>query len=173
MIFLQDNASLERDLKFSDIRARLLGHWGTCPGLTLVYAHLNYLVRKNDIDCIYVVGPGHGAPAILASLWLEGSLEKFYPQYTRDKTGMSNLITGFSTPHGFPSHINAETPGAIHEGGELGYALSVAIGAVMDKPDLIVACVVGDGEAESGPTAGAWYVSSESLYGELSLTLIS
>lgn len=162
MIFLQDNASLERDLKFSDIRARLLGHWGTCPGLTLVYAHLNYLVRKNDIDAIYVVGPGHGAPAILASLWLEGTLEKFYPQYTRDKQGMSNLITGFSTPHGFPSHINAETPGAIHEGGELGYALSVAIGAVMDKPDLIVACIVGDGEAESGPTAGAWYVSLNS-----------
>jgi xylulose-5-phosphate/fructose-6-phosphate phosphoketolase len=159
MIFLQNNATLERDIEFSDIRSRLLGHWGTCPGLTLVYAHLNYLVRKNDIDCIYVVGPGHGAPAILASLWLEGSLGKFYPQYTRDKKGLTNLITGFSTPHGFPSHINAETPGAIHEGGELGYALAVAYGAVMDKPDLVVGCIIGDGEAESGPTAGAWHAA--------------
>jgi xylulose-5-phosphate/fructose-6-phosphate phosphoketolase len=108
---------------------------------------------KNDLELIYVVGPGHGAPAILASLWLEGSLAHFYPQYSMDKQGLHNLITGFSTPHGFPSHINAETPGAIHEGGELGYALSVAFGAVMDKPDLIVGCVVGDGEAETGPTA--------------------
>lgn len=108
---------------------------------------------------IYVVGPGHGAPAILASLWLEGSLAKFYPQYTNDKQGLHNLITGFSTPSGFPSHINAETPGSIHEGGELGYALSVAFGAVMDKPDLIVACIVGDGEAESGPTATAWHAA--------------
>merc|ERR1711939_775229 len=159
MIFLSDNALLERDLTFDDIKPRLLGHWGTCPGLTLVYAHLNFLTRKNDLDCIYVVGPGHGAPAILASLWLEGSLEKFYPQYAQNKQGLHNLITGFSTPHGFPSHINAETPGAIHEGGELGYALSVAFGAVMDKPDLIVGCIVGDGEAESGPTATAWHAA--------------
>ena len=118
-----------------------------------MYAHLNYLVRKNDLDLLFVVGPGHGAPAILASLWLEGSLAKFYPQYSCDKKGLHNLITRFSTPSGFPSHINAETPGSIHEGGELGYALSVAFGAVMDKPDLVVACVIGDGEAESGPTA--------------------
>ncbi len=102
---------------------------------------------------IYVAGPGHGAPAILASLWLEGSLERFYPQYGRNREGLKNLITKFSAPGGFPSHINAETPGAIHEGGELGYALGVSFGAVMDKPDLVVACVVGDGEAESGPTA--------------------
>ncbi|KAG9247985.1 XFP N-terminal domain-containing protein [Calycina marina] len=159
MIFLSGNAHMERDLTFDDIKPRLLGHWGTCPGLTLVYAHLNYLSRKNDVDLIYVVGPGHGAPAILASLWIEGSLARFYPQYSMDKQGLSNLITGFSTPHGFPSHINAETPGAIHEGGELGYALSVAFGAVMDKPDLIVACIVGDGEAESGPTATAWHAA--------------
>ena len=106
-----------------------------------------------------MVGPGHGAPAILASLWLEGSLERFYPQYSMDRKGLSNLITGFSTPKGFPSHINAETPGAIHEGGELGYALSVAFGAVMDKPDLVVACIIGDGEAESGPTATAWHAA--------------
>ncbi|TVY81580.1 putative phosphoketolase, partial [Lachnellula suecica] len=159
MIFLGDNAMLERDLTFDDIKPRLLGHWGTCPGLTLVYAHLNYLTRKNDLDLIYVVGPGHGAPAILASLWLEGSLERFYPQYSQNKQGLHNLITGFSTPHGFPSHINAETPGSIHEGGELGYALSVSFGAVMDKPDLVVACIVGDGEAESGPTAAAWHAA--------------
>jgi xylulose-5-phosphate/fructose-6-phosphate phosphoketolase len=159
MIFLKDNAHLERDLTFDDIKPRLLGHWGTCPGLTLVYAHLNYLTLKNNLELIYVVGPGHGAPAILASLWLEGSLAHFYPQYSMDKQGLHNLITGFSTPHGFPSHINAETPGAIHEGGELGYALSVAFGAVMDKPDLVVACIVGDGEAESGPTATAWHAA--------------
>ncbi|KAH8589116.1 XFP N-terminal domain-containing protein [Bisporella sp. PMI_857] len=159
MIFLGDNAHLERDLTFDDIKPRLLGHWGTCPGLTLVYAHLNYLTRKNDLNLIYVVGPGHGAPAILASLWIEGSLARFYPRYSMDKQGLSNLITGFSTPGGFPSHINAETPGAIHEGGELGYALSVAFGAVMDKPDLVVACIIGDGEAETGPTAAAWHAA--------------
>lgn len=152
MIFLSDNVLVEEDLKFDDIKPRLLGHWGTCPGLTLVYAHLNYLIRKNATDMIYVVGPGHGAPAILASLWIEGSLAHFDPKYSRDKKGLENLISGFSTPSGFPSHISAEVPGSIHEGGELGYALSVAWGAVMDQPDLVVCCVVGDGEAESGPT---------------------
>ncbi|KAK5146926.1 hypothetical protein LTR04_000942 [Oleoguttula sp. CCFEE 6159] len=157
MIFLKDNVLLERDLTFEDIKPRLLGHWGTCPGLILVYSHLNYLISKHDLDMIFVVGPGHGAPAILASLWLEGSMERYYPQYSRNKQGLHNLISGFSTPGGLPSHINAETPGSIHEGGELGYALSVAYGAVMDKPNLIVACVVGDGEAESGPTATAWH----------------
>ncbi|KAI9815466.1 MAG: hypothetical protein M1827_002600 [Pycnora praestabilis] len=157
MIFLKDNVLLERDLEFEDIKPRLLGHWGTCPGLNLVYSHLNLLTKKHDLNLIFVVGPGHGAPAILASLWIEGSLGHFYPQYARNKEGLHNLITKFSTPSGPPSHINAETPGAIHEGGELGYALSVAFGAVMDNPDLIVACVVGDGEAESGPTATAWH----------------
>lgn len=122
-----------------------------------MYSHLNYLVKQNKQKIIYVVGPGHGAPAILASLWLEGTLELFYPKYTRNAEGLQNLVGGFSTPHGFPSHICAETPGAIHEGGELGYALAVAYGAIMDKPDLITAVIVGDGEAESGPTAGAWH----------------
>ena len=159
MIFLQDNVLLERDLKFEDIKPRLLGHWGTCPGLTLVYSHLNLLATQKKQDIIFVVGPGHGAPAILSSLWLEGSLGHFYPEYSRNKAGLHKLITKFSTPRGFPSHINAETPGAIHEGGELGYALSVAYGAVMDKPDLIVGCIVGDGEAESGPTATAWHAA--------------
>lgn len=106
-----------------------------------------------NLDMLYVVGPGHGAPGILAALWLEGSLEKFYPEYSRDAQGLHNLVSTFSTTAGLPSHINAETPGAIHEGGELGYALAVSFGAVMDNPDLIIPCIVGDGEAESGPTA--------------------
>lgn len=142
-----------------DIKPRLLGHWGTCPGLILAYAHLNLLATRAKQDFIFVVGPGHGAPAILGSLWLEGSLGKFYPEYSRDKAGLSNLVTKFSTPTGFPSHINAETPGSIHEGGELGYALSVAFGAVMDKPNLVACCIVGDGESETGPTATAWHAA--------------
>ncbi|CRK44197.1 hypothetical protein BN1723_000883 [Verticillium longisporum] len=158
MIFLKDNALLESDLTFDHVKPRLLGHWGTCPGLILVWSHLNLLIRNHDLEMIYVIGPGHGAPAALASLWLEGSLERFYPeQYPVNKKGLSNLISGFSVPGGFPSHINSETPGSIHEGGELGYALGVSFGAVMDNPDLIVTCVVGDGEAESGPTAAAWH----------------
>ena len=157
MIFLGDNCYVEKDLKFDDIKPRLLGHWGTCPGLTLVYSHLNVLIQEHDLDMLYVVGPGHGAPSILANLWLEGALEKFYPEYTRDRAGLTKLISGFSTTGGFPSHINAETPGSIHEGGELGYALSVSFGAVMDKPDMIVCCIVGDGESETGPTATAWH----------------
>jgi xylulose-5-phosphate/fructose-6-phosphate phosphoketolase len=145
MIFLQDNAYVKRDLKFDDIKPRLLGHWGTCPGLTLVYSHLNLLIRKHDLDMLYVVGPGHGAPS------------KFYPESSQDTSGLSRLISGFSATGGFPSHINAETPGAIHEGGELGYTLAVSFGAVMDNPNLIVTCIVGDGESETGPTAAAWH----------------
>ncbi|KZZ96458.1 Xylulose 5-phosphate/Fructose 6-phosphate phosphoketolase [Ascosphaera apis ARSEF 7405] len=157
MIFLKDNAYYERDLKFDDIKPRLLGHWGTCPGLVLVYANMTYLIKKHDLNSIFVTGPGHGAPAILACLWLEGSMEPYYPEYSRDKKGLTNLVTTFSTPIGLPSHVNAETPGAIHEGGELGYALATAFGAVMDYPDLIATVVIGDGEAESGPTATAWH----------------
>ncbi|KAK3320224.1 XFP N-terminal domain-containing protein [Cercophora scortea] len=158
MIFLRDNVLLESDLQLDHVKPRLLGHWGTCPGLILVWSHLNLLIRNHDLDMIYVIGPGHGAPAALAALWLEGSLERFYPgEYDCDADGLRNLITRFSVPGGFPSHINAETPGSIHEGGELGYALAVSFGAVMDNPDLIVTCVVGDGEAESGPTATAWH----------------
>ena len=174
MIFLKDNVLLEREIKPEDIKPRLLGHWGTCPGLVLTYAHLNMLIRKENEKMIFVVGPGmsllthymrlfaplipligHGAPAILATLWIEGSLAKFFPQYSLDKTGLKNLVAGFSTPSGFPSHINAEVPGSIHEGGELGYALAVAFGAVMDKPELIVPVIIGDGEAETGPTAAS------------------
>ncbi|KAI5117651.1 hypothetical protein M0805_001306 [Coniferiporia weirii] len=157
MIFLKDNVLVQQKLTHDHIKNRLLGHWGTCPGLTLVYAHLNRLIIKHDIDMLLVVGPGHGAPGILSCLWLEDSLSTFIPKYTRDKAGLSHLVSGFSTPSGLPSHINAETPGSIHEGGELGYALSVAFGAVMDSPDLIVTCIIGDGEAETGPTAAAWH----------------
>ncbi|KAJ7510452.1 phosphoketolase [Mycena galericulata] len=157
MIFLNHNVLVERDITHDDIKSRLLGHWGTCPGLVMVYAHLNRLIRKTGLDALYVVGPGHGAPAILSCLWLEDSLGTFYPENTRDYKGLHKLIASFSVPGGFPSHINAGTPGAIHEGGELGYALSVSFGAVMDNPDLVVACVVGDGEAETGPTATAWH----------------
>ncbi|THH15649.1 hypothetical protein EW146_g4848 [Bondarzewia mesenterica] len=157
MIFLKGNTLIERRLVPEDIKNRLLGHWGTCPGLVLVYAHLNRLIRKTDCDALYVVGPGHGAPGILACLWLENSLSAYMPEYSQDKAGLTKLISGFSVPGGFPSHINAQTPGSIHEGGELGYALDVSFGAVMDHPDLVVACVVGDGEAETGPTATAWH----------------
>ncbi|EIN09769.1 phosphoketolase [Punctularia strigosozonata HHB-11173 SS5] len=161
MIFLKDNTLLRSDgtLSLSDVKPRLLGHWGTCPGLVLVHAHLNRLIRKTGLDALYVVGPGHGAPALLACLWLEDSLAPFYPSYPRTTSGLHSLVSRFSCPGGFPSHVNAETPGAIHEGGELGYALSVAFGAVMDKPDLLAVCVVGDGEAETGPTAAAWHAA--------------
>ncbi|KAI5989622.1 XFP N-terminal domain-containing protein [Pisolithus orientalis] len=157
MIFLKDDVLLERELTFDDIKPRLLGHWGTCPGLTLVYAHLSRIIKKTNLDSLLVVGPGHGAPGILSCLWLEDSISPFYPSYTRDRAGLTNLIGKFSAPGGFPSHINAETPGCIHEGGELGYALSVAFGAALDNPHLVVTCVVGDGEAETGPTATAWH----------------
>lgn len=158
MIFLKDNVLLEEELQLEHVKPRLLGHWGTCPGLILVWSHLNLLIRNHGMDMIHVIGPGHGAPAALAALWLEGSLQKFYPgEYDTSKNGLFNLITRFSVPGGFPSHINSETPGSIHEGGELGYALGVSFGAIMDNPDLIVTAIIGDGEAESGPTAAAWH----------------
>ncbi|KAF8071752.1 phosphoketolase [Lyophyllum atratum] len=157
MIFLNDNVLLEENLTHDMIKPRLLGHWGTCPGLVLIYAHLNRIIRNTGLDALYVVGPGHGAPGVLSCLWLEDSLSTFMPEYTRNYDGLKKLVSRFSAPGGFPSHINAQTPGAIHEGGELGYALSVSFGAVMDNPDLVVACVVGDGEAETGPTATAWH----------------
>ncbi|KAJ6262541.1 hypothetical protein Dda_3352 [Drechslerella dactyloides] len=158
MIFLKDNVLLQETLTHDHVRPRLLGHWGTCPGLVLVYAHINRLLSTHtDLRSIFVVGPGHGAPAILAGLWLEDSLGHFYPSYTQTSSGLRHLISSFSVPGGFPSHISAEVPGSIHEGGELGYALAVAFGAVFDKPDLVVVCVIGDGEAETGPTATAWH----------------
>lgn len=155
-IYLSANPLLREPLTPEHIKPRLLGHWGTSPGLNLVYAHLNRLIRKYDLDAIYMAGPGHGGPAILANVWLEGTYSEFYPDVTRDEPGMLRLFRQFSTPGGVPSHVSVPTPGSIHEGGELGYVLLHAFGAVMDNPDLLVAAVVGDGEAETGPLAGSW-----------------
>ncbi len=156
-LYLKDNFLLEQPLEAHHIKERLLGHWGTTPGINLIYAHLNRLIRSYNLNMLLVTGPGHGAPANLANLFLEGSLEKFYPELTVDKRGLENLIKRFSWPGGFPSHLYPGLPGTIHEGGELGYALATAYGSVMDNPDLITACIIGDGEAETGPTATAWH----------------
>ncbi|XSG83020.1 MAG: phosphoketolase family protein [Methyloligella sp. ZOD6] len=156
-IYLLDNPLLRRPLTPDDIKPRLLGHWGTSPGLSLVYVHLNRMIRAHDLDVLYVTGPGHGAPAIIANTYLEGSYSELYPDITQDEDGLRKLFRQFSFPGGIPSHTAAETPGSIHEGGELGYSLSHAFGAAFDNPDLIVACVVGDGEAETGPLATAWH----------------
>lgn len=155
-IYLQDNVLLKKPLEVKDIKPRLLGHWGTCPGINLIYAHLNRLIRQYTLDLFLITGPGHGAPANLANLYLERSLEEFYPELTLDQIGLEKFVKSFSWPGGFPSHLYPGVPGTIHEGGELGYALATAFGAVMDNPDLIVACIVGDGEAETGPTSTAW-----------------
>jgi xylulose-5-phosphate/fructose-6-phosphate phosphoketolase len=155
-IYLQATFLLEEPLRPEHVKPRLLGHWGTVPGLNFIYAHLNRVIREQDASVLLVTGPGHGAPANLANLYLEGSLAEFYPEFTPDREGLGRLIRGFSWPGGFPSHLTPGTPGIIHEGGELGYALATAFGAAFDNPDLIVACVVGDGEAETGPTATAW-----------------
>lgn len=158
-LYLQDNFLLERDLHPEDIKPRLLGHWGTCPGINFVYANLNNLVRKTKSQILFVLGPGHGFPALQTNLFIEGTLEKFYPKAKRNIDGLRYISKEFSWPYGFPSHSNPGTPGVILEGGELGYSLSTSYGAVLDNPDLIVACLVGDGEAETGPTATAWHLS--------------
>ncbi|HEY9749048.1 MAG TPA: phosphoketolase family protein, partial [Allocoleopsis sp.] len=156
-IYLKDNVLVREPLRPEHIKDRLLGHWGTCPGINLVYAHLNRLIRRYDVNLFLITGPGHGAPANLANLYLEGTLQDFYPELTLDYAGLQEFIKRFSWPGGFPSHLYPGIPGTIHEGGELGYALATAFGAVMDNPDLLVACIVGDGEAETGPTATAWH----------------
>jgi xylulose-5-phosphate/fructose-6-phosphate phosphoketolase len=158
-IFLQDNYLMEKPLQADDIKKRLLGHWGTCPGINFIYAHLNYLVKKQKCDMMYVVGPGHGFPAIQANLFLEGTLSKYYPQITLDDKGIEEIVNKFSWPYGYPSHASPSAPGVILEGGELGYSLSTSFGAVLDNPDLIVTCLVGDGEAETGPIATAWHLN--------------
>lgn len=158
-IYLKDNFLLERDLNFEDIKPRLLGHWGTCPGINFVYANLNYLIKKHDLSMMFVLGPGHGFPALQANLFIEGTLQKFYPQASLDQQGVSYICKNFSWPYGFPSHSNPGAPGAILEGGELGYSLSTSYGAVLDNPDLIVACLIGDGEAETGPLATSWHLN--------------
>ncbi|GAA2346429.1 phosphoketolase family protein [Saccharopolyspora halophila] len=156
MIYLRSNVLLDRPLRSEDVKPRVLGHWGTCPGITLVYSGLNRLVRDTGRRTLLVTGPGHGAPAVHANLWLEGTHAEHDPELSVDGHGLRELIQRFSWPGGFPSHLSPEVPGVVHEGGELGYALATAVGAALDKPDLLVACIVGDGEAETGPTAGSW-----------------
>ncbi len=156
-IFLMDNPLLEEPLRPEHIKPRRLGHWGTTPGLNLLYAHMNRLIRREDLNAIFVTGPGHGGPALVASTWLEGSYSERYPEVSLDREGMRRLFRRFSFPGGVPSHCAPETPGSIHEGGELGYSLAHAFGAVFDNPDLLALCVVGDGEAETGPLATAWH----------------
>jgi len=155
-IYLQANPLLKRPLTADDIKPRLLGHWGTSPGLNLIYVHLNRLINYTDADILYVCGPGHGAPAIVAHTYLEGTYAETYPEVSQDEEGMLKLFRQFSTPGGIPSHVSAHTPGSIHEGGELGYSLMHAFGAAFDHPNLLVACVIGDGEAETGPLAASW-----------------
>ncbi|MFJ8937293.1 phosphoketolase [Streptomyces sp. NPDC102365] len=156
-IYLLGNPLLTEPLKPEHIKPRLLGHWGTSPGLNLVHSHLNRVIAERDLDTICVWGPGHGGPAVLANSWLEGSYTQTYPDITRDASGMERLFRQFSFPGGVPSHVAPETPGSLHEGGELGYSLAHAYGAAFDNPDLLVACVIGDGEAETGPLAGSWH----------------
>lgn len=156
-IYLYDNPLLKKPLTIKHIKPRLLGHWGTTPGLNFIYVHLNRIIAKYDLDMIYIAGPGHGGPAMVANTYLEGTYTEFYPAVTQDEQGMKKLFKQFSFPGGIPSHVAPETPGSIHEGGELGYAISHAYGAVFDNPDLIAACVVGDGEAETGPLAASWH----------------
>jgi xylulose-5-phosphate/fructose-6-phosphate phosphoketolase len=155
-IYLRDNALLREPLRPEHIKPRLLGHWGTSPGLSFVYAHLNRLIREQDANVIFLTGPGHGGPAILANVYLEGTYSEVYPEVAQDAAGVRRLFRQFSTPGGVPSHVSVPTPGSIHEGGELGYVLAHAFGAAFDNPDLIVAAVVGDGEAETGPLEGSW-----------------
>jgi xylulose-5-phosphate/fructose-6-phosphate phosphoketolase len=156
-IYLLDNPLLREPLTLEHVKPRLLGHWGTTPGLNLLYAHMNRAIVQRDLCAMYVTGPGHGGPGLVASTWLEGSYTEVYPDITRDEEGMRKLFRQFSFPGGIPSHVAPETPGSIHEGGELGYALVHAYGAAFDNPDLLVCCVVGDGEAETGPLAASWH----------------
>jgi xylulose-5-phosphate/fructose-6-phosphate phosphoketolase len=156
-IYLHDNPLLRRALELSDIKNMLLGHWGTTPGQNFIYVHLNRVIKKYDLDMIYISGPGHGGPALVGNTYLEGTYSEIYPEVSQDEEGLRRLFLRFSFPGGIPSHVSPECPGSIHEGGELGYSLSHAFGAVLDNPDLLVACVVGDGEAETGPLATAWH----------------
>ncbi|MGH7173495.1 MAG: phosphoketolase family protein, partial [Gemmataceae bacterium] len=156
-IYLFDNPLLKQPLQIQHVKPRLLGHWGTTPGLNFIYVHLNRVIKECDLNMIYVCGPGHGGPGIVANAYLEGTYTEVYPQISQDEEGLKRLFTQFSFPGGIPSHVAPETPGSIHEGGELGYALSHAYGAAFDNPDLIVTCIVGDGEAETGPLATSWH----------------
>ena len=156
-IYLLDNPLLRTPLTLAHVKPRLLGHWGTTPGLTLLYAHLNRVIRARDLNVVFIAGPGHGGPGLVASAYLDGTYSEIYPDIGLDEEGLGRLCKQFSFPGGIPSHAAPETPGSIHEGGELGYSLSHAFGAAFDNPDLIVACVIGDGEAETGPLAASWH----------------
>src|SRR6266567_3795921 len=155
-IYLMDNPLLKEPLELRHVKPRLLGHWGTTSGQNFLYVHLNRVIKKYDLNMLYISGPGHGGPALVANAYLEGTYSEVYPNIGQDEAGLKRLFTQFSFPGGIPSHVAPETPGSMHEGGELGYALSHAYGAAFDNPDLIVACVVGDGEAETGPLEGSW-----------------
>ncbi len=156
-IYLYDNPLLKTPLTLDHVKPRLLGHWGTTPGLNFIYVHLNRIISQHDLNVIYVTGPGHGGPGLVANTYLEGTYSEMYPNITRDEQGLKRLFTQFSFPGGIPSHVAPETPGSINEGGELGYSLAHAYGAAFDNPDLIVACVIGDGEAETGALAASWH----------------
>jgi xylulose-5-phosphate/fructose-6-phosphate phosphoketolase len=156
-IYLLDNPLLREPLQIEHVKPRLLGHWGTTPGLNFIYAHMNRVIRERDVNAVYVAGPGHGGPGIVANVYLEGTYSEVYPHISRDEEGIRRLFHQFSFPGGIPSHVAPETPGSIHEGGELGYSLLHAYGAAFDNPDLLVCCVVGDGEAETGPLAASWH----------------
>ena len=156
-IYLRDNPLLRRPLALADVKQMLLGHWGTTPGQNFIYVHLNRVIKKYDLDMIYISGPGHGGPAVVGNTYLEGTYSEIYPDISQDEAGLRKLFLQFSFPGGIPSHASPECPGSIHEGGELGYSLSHAFGAAFDNPELIVACVIGDGEAETGPLATAWH----------------
>src|SRR6266508_297222 len=156
-IYLLANPLLREPLRPEHVKPRLLGHFGTTPGLNLIWAHMNRAIRARDLDALYITGPGHGGPGIVANAYLEGTYSELYPAVSRDEPGMRELFRQFSFPGGIPSHAAPETPGSIHEGGELGYALTHAYGAAFDNPGLVVCCVVGDGEAETGPLAASWH----------------
>src|SRR5450830_1513631 len=156
-IYLQENPLLETPLKLEHIKPRLLGHWGTTTGLNFIYVHLNRLIKERNLNMIYVIGPGHGGPGLVAHSYLEGSYTERFPNIERSRNGLRRLFRQFSWPYGIPSHVAPETPGSIHEGGELGYALVHAYGAAFDNPHLTVFCIVGDGEAETGPLAASWH----------------
>src|SRR5438067_7424872 len=156
-IYLYGNPLLHEPLKIEHIKPRLLGHWGTTPGLNFIYVHFNRLIKKQGLNVIYVTGPGHGGPGLVANTYLEGTYSELYPNISQTDEGLKKLFKQFSFPGGIPSHVAPDTPGSIHEGGELGYSIAHAYGAAFDNPDLLVCCVVGDGEAETGPLAGSWH----------------
>ena len=158
-LYLLDNPLLREPLTLEHIKPNVVGHWGTVPGQNFIYVHLNRIIKKYDLNMIYLSGPGHGGNALVANTYLEGTYSEVYPNITEDEEGLKKLFKQFSFPGGISSHVAPETPGSINEGGELGYSLSHAFGAVLDNPDLIATCVVGDGEAETGPLATSWHIN--------------